>query len=475
MLFNSLSFAVFLPLVFSLYWLCRDNLKAQNLLLLVASYVFYGWWDWRFLGLIAGCSLVNFLCGRQIATHAGRGGRKALLWVACVASLGTLGVFKYFNFFAENVAFAFGLVGIEVPPVILRVALPVGISFFTFQALSYTIDVYFGRLKPAGGWVEFFAFIAFFPQLVAGPIERAGNLLPQFSRPRRFDFDIAADGVCLMAFGLFKKMVVADTLSQYVDQTWKNMELYGGAACLLAALFFAIQIYCDFSGYSDFARGVARLFGFELMRNFDSPYLSASFSEFWRRWHISLSTWFRDYVYIPLGGSRVSAPLLVRNIWAVFLLSGLWHGAGWAFVAWGALHALYLTFGVIGRKIFPRPAETAHSGVFPRLASVLAVDAGVVFAWIFFRAGSIGGAFAFLKTMLTPGWNMSLMAWCAGLGPVKFAFCLIVCALFLACAFCPRDCKFASTRSKFSFSVLCCAAIVFLGMPSGGEFIYFKF
>lgn len=471
-LFNSLSFAIFLPLVFAAYWSLSGRYRVQNALLLAASYVFYGWWDWRYLGLIAGCSLVNFLSGRFIYEAKSPFVRRLWLVLCCVVSLGALAVFKYFNFFIQSFADVCSCLGLNFSPLVLNIALPVGISFFTFQALSYTFDIASGRLTPCKDWCEFFAFIAFFPQLVAGPIERAANLLPQFSRPRRFSFDAATHGVCLMAYGLFKKIVVADTLSQYVDNLWLDPVQFGPVACVVGAVFFAVQIYCDFSGYSDVARGTARLFGFELMINFNSPYLSDSFSGFWRRWHISLSSWFRDYVYIPLGGSRAGFAAAVRNIWIVFLLSGLWHGASWAFILWGAIHAVYLTLGAVKTRIFGRQTATNFIG---RLFSILVVDLGVVFAWIFFRAGTIENAAKYLGVLFRKPWNTSLMAWCAGLGPMNLGYCILAIAIFSLTALCPKDCQFATIRARWLFTLACAALIVFLGMPSGGEFIYFRF
>ena len=472
MLFNSLGFALFLPIVFTLYWILRKSVRWQNALLLVASYVFYGWWDFRYLVLIFGCSLVNFVAGRVIFSAKERFVRRFALFAACAISLGVLGVFKYYDFFIESFAQMFSSIGIHWSPFVLNLALPVGISFFTFQALSYTIDISLGKLRPTESWVEFFTFIAFFPQLVAGPIERASNLLPQFQKARELEFDKATHGICLIAFGLFKKMVVADTLSQYVDKVWANAMLYSSTTCIIAAVFFAFQIYCDFSGYSDVARGVASLFGFRLMINFDSPYLAKSFAEFWRRWHISLSSWFKDYVYIPLGGNRVSLLKLLRNIWIVFLLSGLWHGASWSFVFWGALHAFYLSIGVLKNKLFGRGGE---SGLLAKITQVALVNVGVVFAWVFFRAGTMHSAIEYLKAFERGQWETSLMALCAGLGPMQFGFCILAVALFVASAFCPRDCGFVSVKSKLAFSLVCIAAIIFIGMPSGGEFIYFKF
>lgn len=469
MMFNSLIFAGYLVVVFAGYWLLGGRRRAQNLLLLVASYVFYGWWNWRYLLLIACCSEVNFIAGMVIYKSKRIWIRRLALIICCVISIGVLCYFKYLNFFVESFASLLALGGIRWNPLVLNIMLPVGISFFTFQALSYTIDIALGKLKPTKDWVEFFVFISFFPQLVAGPIERASNLLPQFQRERHFDFDAATHGVCLMSYGLFKKMVCADTLAIYVDSVFKHPEIYSSPTCIIGALFFGIQIYCDFSGYSDCARGVARLFGFKLMVNFDRPYLAESFIEFWRRWHISLSTWFKDYVYIPLGGNRVGFVKLIRNVWIVFLLSGLWHGAAWTFILWGALHAFYQTLDLLKHRYI--------SGVvhIPRFISVLAVNMGVVFAWIFFRAHSLANLKEYLTALFTGGFNTTLLGLCASRGPMTFAACLIASGLIGFSYLGPRDCLYKTFRARFLFVVACIASIVFLGMPAGGEFIYFQF
>jgi len=472
MLFNSIAFAIFLPIVFAGYWALHGRIRAQNLLLLVASYIFYGWWDWRFLFLIAGCSLINYIAALRIDSSNSKFIRRLWLVSCCVVCLGALVIFKYYNFFIDSFSTMCACIGIHWSPLVLNIALPVGISFFTFQALSYTFDVMLGRLKPTKNWIEYFVFIAFFPQLVAGPIERATNLLPQFQKQRHCDINTAIHGVSLMAYGLFKKMVVADTLSQYVDKVFGDPLFYSSITCIIGALFFSIQIYCDFSGYSDVARGVARLFGFELMLNFDRPYLSRTFSEFWRRWHISLSSWFKDYVYIPLGGNRVSLPKLIRNLWIVFLLSGLWHGASWAFILWGALHALYLTIGLFKARLFGRQSTTS---LVRAIASIIVVDIGAAFAWIFFRAGTIDQSIIYLKALLRCNFKTSLMALCAGIGPMQFGFCIIAIFMLGLSYLCPRDCRFKTLPSAFAFTICGIAAIVFLGMPSGGEFIYFRF
>lgn len=472
MLFNSLSFAAFLAIVFAGYWVLGNQRRAQNILLLIASYVFYGWWDWRYLFLIAGCSAVNFVAGRIIYESNSKLIRRLSLVVSCLVCVGALCYFKYFNFFIDSFASMLSVFGISYNPLVLNVMLPVGISFFTFQALSYTIDIMLGKLKPTKDWVEFFVFISFFPQLVAGPIERATNLLPQFQKARRFDFDAATHGLALMAYGLFKKMVVADTLALYVDRVFAVPEMFSATTCILGAFFFSIQIYCDFSGYSDCARGVARLFGFKLMLNFNRPYLATSFIEFWRRWHISLSTWFKDYLYIPLGGNRRGFAILIRNVWIVFLVSGLWHGAAWTFIIWGALHALYQTLDLIKNRIW---GVNENRTLITRICSILLVNIGVVFAWIFFRAGSFASLSNYLKVMFSGDFNTTLMGLCAGQGPMVLMFCILSVLLLGASYLCPRDCQFRSLKAKFVFTVVTIAAIVFMGMPTGGEFIYFQF
>jgi len=471
MLFNSLSFALFAVIVFIGYWLLGGRRRAQNLFLLVASYVFYGWWDWRYLFLIVGCSLVNFVAGRIIYESKSCLVRRLALATCCAACLGTLCYFKYFNFFIGSFASLLGMFGIKWNPIVLKVMLPVGISFFTFQALSYTIDIMLGKIKPTKDWVEFFVFIGFFPQLVAGPIERAMNLLPQFQKARCFDFDAATHGLCLIAYGLFKKMVVADTLALYVDKAFAMPELYSSTTCIIGAFFFSIQIYCDFSGYSDCARGVASLFGFKLMLNFDRPYLASSFIDFWRRWHISLSTWFKDYVYIPIGGSRVGIAKAIRNVWVVFILSGLWHGAAWTFVVWGALHALFQTGNVLARKY----AKARELGLIGRIVSVIGVNIAVAFAWIFFRASTFEDLAKYMNVLFSGKFASSMMGLCAGQGPMVFAMCIIAIVLLALSYCCPRDYSFKTLTGRFMFTVACAAAIAFIGMPSGGEFIYFQF
>lgn len=399
MLFNSIEFAVFLPIVFFLYWFVfSKNLKLQNLFVVVASYVFYGWWDWRFLFLIAFTSFCSWGSGMLIGRYKDEPKKaKAVSVLNIVLNLLILGVFKYYDFFVTSFADLF--LGGKTDGLLLKIILPVGISFYTFQALSYSIDVYRGKLEPTKDIVQFFAFVSFFPQLVAGPIERATNLLPQFGKPRMFDYELAIDGVRQMIWGLFKKIVVADNCAIVVDQVFSNYQIESGSTLLLGAIFFTFQIYCDFSGYSDIAIGTAKLFGIRLMRNFNVPYFSRDIAEFWRRWHISLTTWFRDYVYIPLGGSRVSKLKIVRNTFVIFLLSGFWHGANWTFVVWGAYHALlFLPLILMGRNR-KYTNQVAEGRVFPSIKEIgqmLVTFILVVIGWIVFRADNISQAWVYL-------------------------------------------------------------------------------
>ena len=351
MQFNSVVYAVFLVLVFGAYWaLARKPVRLQNLLVLVASYVFYGWWDWRFLSLIFVSSLADFLVGRALGQTEDARRRKTLLGMSLALNLGILGFFKYFDFFIESFAALLASLGFEVHAPTLRILLPVGISFYTFQTLSYTIDIYRRKIQPTKDIVAFFAFVAFFPQLVAGPIERAKSLLPQFERRRVFSSEQAVSGLRIMLWGYVKKIVIADRLAPLVEAVYGNPEVATGPSIVLATLAFTLQVYGDFSGYSDIAIGSARLFGIELMWNFRTPYFSTSLQELWQRWHISLSTWFRDYVYIPLGGSRVGALRRNFNVIATFTISGLWHGAAWPFVLWGFIHGVGFAVEDAGRR-----------------------------------------------------------------------------------------------------------------------------
>ena len=432
MIFNSIEYLIFLPIVFLIYWAIsysriNDSLKLrlQNAFVVIASYVFYGWWDWRFLLLIAFTSFCSWGSGLLIAKNASKdaedlkGGQnlsfasnihalnithhtsqKFWLWLNIAINLGILGIFKYYDFFVTEFGNIFG---ISTSSLLLRVILPVGISFYTFQALSYSIDVYRGNIKPTKDIIAFFAFISFFPQLVAGPIERAANLLPQFLRNRKFSYDQGVDGMRQILWGLFKKIVIADNCATYVDQVWSTYGTQSGSTLLLAAVLFTFQIYGDFSGYSDIAIGTAKLFGIKLMRNFNNPYFSRDIAEFWRRWHISLTTWFRDYVYIPLGGSRVGKWKIIRNTFIIFLVSGIWHGANWTFLAWGAYHAvLFLPLILLGknRKYTGQVAVGRWLPTWKEALQMLLTFGMVVIGWVIFRAETIGLAWEYICGMM---------------------------------------------------------------------------
>jgi len=406
MLFNSIDFAIFLPIVFLLYWfVAHRSLKWQNILIIAASYLFYGWWDWRFLSLILLSTLTDYLVGIGLSKTERVRNRKILLWTSITVNLGLLGFFKYYNFFLENFISAFTLFGTEISAGTLTIILPVGISFYTFQTLSYTIDVYRGKMKPTTDFISLAAYVSFFPQLVAGPIERATHLLPQFQQKRFFDYNQAVDGMRQILWGLFKKMVIADNCAVLANHIFSNSSGMDGSMLLLGALFFTFQIYGDFSGYSDIAIGTARLFGFSLMRNFAYPYFSRDIAEFWRRWHISLSTWFRDYLYIPLGGSRGGTWMKVRNTFIIFIVSGFWHGANWTFIVWGALNALYFLPLLLANKNRNHIEIVAQGRVLPSIKEFTGMMTTfwlTVLAWIFFRAESLTHAFEYLSGILSP-------------------------------------------------------------------------
>ncbi|MBR4638262.1 MAG: MBOAT family protein [Bacteroidales bacterium] len=472
MLFNSIEFALFLPVVFLLYWFVfRRSVRAQNLFVVAASYLFYGWWDWRFLFLIAFTSLCSWGSGLLIERYRQRPVAKAVHVLNIVLNLAILGVFKYYDFFVTSFANLF-LHG-RTDGLLLNIILPVGISFYTFQALSYSIDVYRGKLEPTRDIVQFFAFVSFFPQLVAGPIERATNLLPQFAKPRTFDYAQAVDGMRQILWGLFKKIVVADNCAAYVDYVYGAYSTQSGITLAIAAVLFAFQIYGDFSGYSDIAIGTSKLFGIKLMRNFDNPYFSRDIAEFWRRWHISLTTWFRDYVYIPLGGSRVSKAKVVRNTFVIFLLSGFWHGANWTFLAWGAYHAvLFLPLILLGRnrKFTGVVAEDRLLPSWSDFGRMLLTFILVTVGLVLFRADSISQAWHYLALLPQGG-----AAYTEGL-----AACTVYALLMLVMEWIHRagnhglDLHIRSTalRILLYYSLI---VIMFFAYTNSEAFIYFQF
>jgi D-alanyl-lipoteichoic acid acyltransferase DltB (MBOAT superfamily) len=482
MLFNSLEFLLFFVIVFFVYWyVVAPHLQARNLFLLIASYVFYGWWDWRFLSLIFLSTVIDYACGLKIYLSDSKKKKRAFLLLSILSNLGILGFFKYYNFFAENFAAFLSMLGISADLPTLQIILPVGISFYTFQTMSYTIDVYRGKIEPTRDFLAFAAFVSFFPQLVAGPIERAANLLPQFHSLHAFDYQKSVSGLRLILWGFFKKLVIADNAAYLVESTFSPSAPYQhGSTYLIGAIAFAFQIYGDFSGYSDIAVGTARLLGFELMRNFAYPYFSRDIAEFWRRWHISLSTWFRDYVYIPLGGSRVSSKWLhIRNVFVVFLLSGFWHGANWTFLMWGFLHACYyLPLMLSGRhrnylnivaedRILPSWKEG-----FLMATTFLLVTLG----WIFFRAENITHAFLYLNHLFTDLWLL----------PEKISHMkmfLTMTTFFLVMEWfgrreeCPLHLftRIAYTPLRWAAYYFTLLLIVFIGRFEEVNFIYFQF
>lgn len=408
MLFNTLDFALYLPIFFILYWFVfSKNIRLQNLLILVGSYVFYGWWDYRFLALIVFSTVLDFIIGIRLYDNIKRGGKskKLYLLLSLLINIGFLGFFKYYNFFLDNFKNAFSFFGYEFTSSSLNIILPVGISFYTFQTLSYTIDIYREKLKPTKNFIAFGAFVSFFPQLVAGPIERASNLLPQILSQRVFSYEKSKQGIRLILWGLFKKVAIADALAPSVDEIFVNYSIYPSHILIIGAVFFAFQIYCDFSGYSDIARGLAKLLGLELMINFNFPYFSRSIAEFWRKWHISLSTWFRDYLYIPLGGSRVSFLKSIRNVFIIFLVSGFWHGANWTFITWGAIHA-FLFIPSFLLKNNRKNLNDVEAGRFylpavKDVVKILYTFSVVTLAWIFFRASSIDLAIDYITNIFS--------------------------------------------------------------------------
>lgn len=478
MLFNSIDFAIFLPIVFVLYWFVTNkNLKLQNLLIVASSYLFYGWWDWRFLSLILFSSLVDYFVGRGLLSQENITKRKLLLWTSIIVNLGFLGFFKYYNFFLDNFIAAFSFFGAEISANSLNIILPVGISFYTFQTMSYSIDVYLRKLKPTTDFIAFSAFVSFFPQLVAGPIERATHLLPQFYERRIFDYSKAVDGLRQILWGLFKKIVIADNCAEYANLIFNNSNDYSGSTLVLGALFFTFQIYGDFSGYSDIAIGTARLFGFDIMRNFNFPYFSRDIAEFWRRWHISLSTWFRDYLYIPLGGSKGGTIMKIRNTFIIFIVSGFWHGANWTFVVWGALNAIYF-LPLLLTKSNRNNLEIVAQGKFlpsvKEFSFMLMTFVLTIIAWIFFRARNIEHAINYLSGIF----SSSIFT----LPEVLPKQIIVLILLFISVEWIGREGQYAISnlgqswkrpvRWAFYFILI---AIIFLFSGKEQQFIYFQF
>ena len=401
MLFNSFEYLIFLPIVFILYWFVTNkSLKWQNALLLVSSYFFYACWDWRFLFLLIFSTFLDYYTGIKMSDANNQKSKKFWFWLSISINLGFLAIFKYYNFFATSFAEAISHFGLQINPWTLKVILPVGISFYTFHGLSYVIDIYNNKIKAEKNFIDYSVFVSFFPLLVAGPIERATHLLPQIQKKRIFNYTVAVDGLRQILWGLFKKIIIADQCAKYADLIFNNSDEYSGSTLVLGAIFFTFQIYGDFSGYSDIAIGTARLFGIDLLRNFAFPYFSRDIAEFWRRWHISLSTWFRDYLYIPLGGSKGGTWIKVRNTFIIFIVSGFWHGANWTFIIWGFLNALYIMPSIVfktNRTNLDIVAQGKHLPSVKDLISITITFCLTVFAWIFFRAEDLPHAINYIS------------------------------------------------------------------------------
>ena len=478
MLFNSAEFLFFLPVVFVMYWFVfSKKLTWQNVLILTASYFFYGWWSWKFMALLMLSTLVDYLYGFGVASEK-RSRAKLFLWLSIINNLGILFVFKYYNFFATEFQQLCELLGWHVSPVLLQIGLPIGISFYTFHGMSYVFDIYRKQQQPVRNFVDYAVFVSFFPLLVAGPIERANHLLPQVQRKRTFNYVQAAAGCRLILWGLFKKVFIADNLAPVVDQIFGNYSDYNGATLLLGALAFSFQIYGDFSGYSDVALGTAKLFGFELLSNFRFPYFSRDISEFWRRWHISLSSWFRDYLYIPLGGSRKGKFVALRNTLIIFLVSGFWHGASWNFIVWGALHALaFMPLLLLNRNRKYTSDIVASESKWPTAKEFLQMFTTfcvVTFAWIYFRAPDLVVANSYLNQIATSFLQNPVQLPAFGRTAFIYIIILLLCDWWLR-----RNERELRIPGRFAPVVYLIIALIVIynlfGADESSSFIYFEF
>lgn len=482
MLFNSFNFAIFLPIVFVLYWFAtKREVRLQNIILLIASYFFYACWDWRFLFLLVASTSLDYYTGIKIYDAGSKRIKKYWLWLSISANVGFLAVFKYYNFFASSFVDALSLIGLNADLRTINVIIPVGISFYTFHGLSYVIDLYKNKIKPERDVINYSVFVSFFPLLVAGPIERATHLLPQLIKKREFNYLQAMDGLKQILWGLFKKMVIADNCATYANLIFNDSSNYSGSTLVLGAIFFAFQIYCDFSGYSDIALGTARLFGIELLRNFAFPYFSRDIAEFWRRWHISLSSWFRDYLYIPLGGSRGSKWLRIRNMFIIFLVSGFWHGANWTFIAWGGLNALYFVPLLLQDKNRIHMQTVAQGKYFPTLkeaSSILLTFSLTLVAWIFFRAENIGHAISYISGIVS--YDLFSVPYFLGIKEATVSAVFVI--LFILVEWLGREQQYAiktivsgwKKPFQWGFYYLI-AMLIFLFGSTNQEFIYFQF
>ncbi len=483
MLFNSLDFFIFLPIVFTLYWfIFYKRIQIQNLFILASSYIFYGLWDWRFLFLILASTVVDFFVGQAIYSSDSNRSRKIWLWVSVIFNVSLLGFFKYYNFFVDSWVDFLSVFGYQLKSTwTLQIILPVGISFYTFQTMSYSLDIYYRRLTPTKNFISFATFVSFFPQLVAGPIERASNLLSQITSKRVFNYIQCTDGLKLILWGLFKKVVIADAIAPIVDDIFMNYTDYSASTLILGVSLFSFQVYGDFSGYSDIAIGTAKLFGIELMSNFKFPTFSRNVAEYWQRWHVSLSTWFRHYVYIPLGGSRVSKLKSVRNIIIIFLVSGFWHGANWTFIMWGAIHAvLYIPVFLMGRnRIYMNNVVAEHSLLpsFKEILQILLTFFLVTFSRVFFRSQSITDAFGFLEQIYS---NFSFETYQHPLGYRMIDYFVLLGVFILYEFRIRRDerapFKFKSKTVRFvAYTLVILGMLLFFDDNIDRSFIYFQF
>lgn len=478
MLFNSFNFAIFLPIVFFLYWfVAKNNYKWQNILLLVASYFFYACWDWRFLFLLVFSTVLDYFTGIKMAEAKTKHNKKFWFWLSVVINLGFLGIFKYYNFFIESLAESLTFFGLKVNFYTLKIILPVGISFYTFHGLSYVIDIYKDKIKPEKNFIDYSVFVSFFPLLVAGPIERATHLLPQIQKRRNFNVATATSGLRQILWGLFKKVVIADNFAEVANTVFNNHSDYNPIALIIGSIAFSLQIYGDFSGYSDIALGTARLFGVELLKNFSYPYFSRNIAEFWRRWHISLSTWFRDYLYIPLGGSKGNLALKIRNTFVIFLVSGFWHGANWTFIFWGLINALFILPSIILNTNRNSLDVVAQGKVFPTVKEFFQVVVTFIlatFCWIFFRAENLTHAFEFIGSIF----SQNFFQW----PNTRLTFVLWFVIPFITIEWIGREQEFALSNFALKWPAYCrwgfyyllvLSILYFAG--SEQEFIYFQF
>jgi alginate O-acetyltransferase complex protein AlgI len=475
MLFSTVEYILFFPTVFILYWFVfNKSLRVQNFLIFISSYVFYGWWDWRFLSLLLLTSTVDYIMGIKIEDADNKSTKKKLVAVSWTLNLVIFGYFKYFGFFVNSFVDAFHAVGIDVYRPTLNIILPIGISFYTLQSLSYTIDIYRNQLKPTRNFVDFLAFVSFFPQLLAGPIERATNLLPQFYKKRVFDFEISKDGMRQILWGLFKKVVIADNCAPFVSDIFVNYSHLSGTTLYFGYILFSIQLYCDFSGYSDIAVGSGKLFGFRLMRNFQNPFFALNPPDFWRRWHISLSSWFRDYLYVPMGGSKKGKLHLMLALIVTFTISGLWHGANWNFVLWGFINGCFIAFFflVLGKNRKIKFGDTHKIPTIREFRMILVNYNLIAFTLVFFRSPDVTTSFSYYHQMFTHAFGP--IQW----GKISFIFIGI---LFMVFEWLNRHKMHALENLKYGtfgrwliYFVLSCFVVIEMGKPAQ-EFIYFQF